>query len=262
MMINGNIKNFKNKYDKKNFVNPLFLENFQKIVLFYKPHVSNKDSINLKEIIVFLLLHEELKNNGKENQALNLILNLSIISKLLYDTFEETIKCNSCNEIIYKYSKIDLFSFSMKNHEKKTFSIYNEFEDITKPIKINGNNMLYCNICKKKCEAEYNCKIKEPSNKLLIFVDYNKIKQLNIKFNEIIDISKYVNDNIGIPLKYELICVSNIMHDCKKNYNSHITYCKNKENKKWYKFTDNYTIEYERDEFDLENPYLLLYEKL
>ena len=280
---NESTKNLRNTHKNKKFVNPLSLENLKKVILFYKPQFYNKDSFNFKELILFLLqtMYEELNYTGNNmvefNPNLNLLdefsifnnsntksnmNNLSIISELFYGIYEDTIKCNSCSTITYKYQKFELISFSLSNYENKIYNIYNGFEEMTKPAISIENNSFFCNICKKQNEAEYIRKIKEPPNKLLIIIDYNKVKPLKIEFDEIIDISKYDNHNFGIPIKYELICVCSNIYDSQNNNNDFITYCKNKENLKWYKFTDNNTLEYRIQDFNLGDPYLFLYEKL
>ena len=278
--ININNKNYlsSNNINKKYF-NPVDLQNFQKVILDYKPQFNNKESIILKELILFIFqtIHEELNYNGSSNSefkpqidlldkfsifnnsnmAYN-INNLSIISKLFYGTFEKTMKCNSCKTITYQYSKFEFISFPMNNYENKIFNIYNGFDDIIKPKIIQEN----CNNCEKQYDAEYSCKIKELPNKLLIVIDYNGVNPTKIEFDEIINVSKYVTSNFGMTIKYELFCVCNYVFDSKNKTNNYVAYCKNKENQKWYNFDDSFTFICHNNDIYLGNPYLFLYEKL
>ena len=278
--ININNKNYLSSNNiNKNYFNPVDLQNFQKVILDYKPQFNNKESIILKELILFIFqtIHEELNYNGSSisefkpqidlldkfsifnnsNMAYN-INNLSIISKLFYGTFEKTMKCNSCKTITYQYSKFEFISFPMNNYENKIFNIYNGFDDIIKPKIIQEN----CNNCEKQYDAEYSCKIKELPNKLLIVIDYNGVNPTKIEFDEIINVSQYVTSNFGLPIKYELFCVCNYVFDSKNNTNNYVAYCKNKENQKLYNFDDSFTFICHNNDIYLGNPYLFLYEKL
>ena len=100
----------------------------------------------------------------------------------------------------------------MSNYKKKVFNIYNGFENNEKPQLLSETNKFKCKNCKKLNKSEYCCKIIQPPNILLINIDYNECgesKPSKIEFDEIIDITKYVNYDYINPIKYRVICVCN-----------------------------------------------------
>ena len=264
-----NKKNPLNKNKKQ--INLLLIDNFQKNISFYKPQFNNYDYNYPKDMILFLLhsLNEELNyfgNNTSENKNYRNLLdkfymrNSSIISKLFYGILEETIKCNSCQTIKNNFQKFELITFNTNYYRKKIFSISNGLEDMVRPKKIKNS---ICDICENKNDCEYCCKIIEPPNKLLIYIDYNEDSQLRpskIKISESIDISKYVNYNFGLPIEYELICICTYNATC--NNNNCTTFCKNREKNKWYKFNCSSSCECKKDDIYSGNQYLLLYDKI
>ena len=91
-----------------------------------------------------------------------------------------------------------------------------------------------------------------------------KIKNINllidIKFDDIIDITKYVNFNFGTPIKYEITGVCTYFSGFHGHYS---TFCRHKEKGKWYSFNDLSCDEIKsKDEIYKGSPYILLYEKI
>ena len=191
--------------------------------------------------------------------------NFSIISKLFYGTYEIITTCHFCYSTNYKFQKFKFISFRMLKYKLKPFDIIDGFKDNEEPQVLKGNNRFYCNKCKKLIEASLICKIIQPPNKLIIKIDYGKNKKYqpsNIKFDDIIDITKYVCFNFGKPIRYEItgICTH---FGISLEYGHYITFCKHKENKKWYSFNDSscYEIKY-KNEIYRGSPIILFYEKI
>ena len=281
--------NIRKKYKNKKYFNrnKEYLIEFKKVITSYNPQFKEFQKNNYNNFIKYLLtiMHEELNylgdnkynpqfQNGENNlDRLNLFknyninyfrCNYSIISKLFYGIFEEEIKCVSCKNISYKYKQFEFISFDISHYNKKEFNIYNGFEDNEKIQLLSDNNSIYCNKCNKACETEYSCKIIEPPSKLLINIDYCKNRNniySKIKFDEEIDITKYVNFSFGFPIKYRIICICTYLNDSENNDN-YFSYCWNKENKDWYKFGDSSYSKCVKSDIYSGNPYLLLYEKL
>ena len=82
-----------------------------------------------------------------------------------------------------------------------------------------------------------------------------------IIFDEEIDITKYVNFNFGINIKYQLISVCTHYGDS-GSYGHYVAFCKNKNNNKWYVFNDSYCTECNKNDIHNGTPYLLLYERI
>ena len=220
-----NNKSIRQKYNNKRITDKLntYLNEFKNVIINYNPEFKNLESNNLKSFIICLLhmMHEELnylgvnnfdipnKNKKNEFNDFNLIFNrnnYSIISKLFYGTFKETKKCNTCNNINFNYQKFGLISFEMKKYSQKKFNIYDGFKDNEKPKLLSDNNKIYCNICKNLSDYQYYYKIIEPPSKLLININYdnNENNPSKVEFDEIIDISKYINLSYKLPIKYRI----------------------------------------------------------
>ena len=270
-------------YNKSNdAVSP---EIFQKTVGKYNPQFQNLEANDSKDLILYLLqvMHQELnyytKNiafNGYPNQfdRYNTFwaffksydaTNFSIISDLFYGTSENTTKCLSCEKFIYNFQKFEFLSFGVLKYENKEFNLYNGFDDYIKTDRLAGDNQYYCNYCKKLCDADIYTKILKPPKNLLINIDYGKNKKYMpkfIKYDDEIDITKYLNDYSGKPIRYKILGICSHFGDS-GSYGHYIAFCRNKQNSKWYKFNDAMVSECGTEEIKRSgNPYLLLYEKI
>ena len=270
-------------YNKSNdAVSP---EIFQKTVGKYNPQFQNLEANDSKDLILYLLqvMHQELnyytKNNAftgypnqfdRNNTFLAFInsydaTNFSIISDLFYGTSENTTKCLSCEKFIYNFQKFEFLSFGVLKYENKEFNLYNGFDDYIKIDRLAGDNQYYCNFCKKLCDADIYTKIFKPPKNLLINIDYGKNKKYMpkfIKYDDEIDITKYLNDYSGKPIRYKILGICSHFGDS-GSYGHYIAFCRNKQNSKWYKFNDAMVSECGTEEIKRSgNPYLLLYEKI
>ena len=277
------IKNFFKSKDEENSFSP---NNFKRIIGIHNSQFKDFKSNDSKDLLLYLLqaMHEELNYFGdnppihlpKSNQSnrvetfinfMNLYnnQNFSIISKYFYGTYEIITTCHLCKNTIYNFQKFEFISFGMFKYKKKNFDIMNGFKDNEETQELKGDNKFYCNKCKLLTEASSTCKIIQPPNILIINIDYGKNKKYNpsnIKFEDIIDITKYVNYNFGTPIRYEItgIC-THLRHS--GLFGHYIALCKNKENGKWYSFNDSACNEIvNKDEIYKGSPYILLYNKI
>jgi len=279
---NTQIGPYQNYMKSNNAVSP---ENFQKTVGTYNPQFQNLEANDSKDLILYLLqvMHQELnyftKNNaftGYPNQYSRPetfmafissydATNCSIISNLFYGTSENTTKCESCTNIIYNFQKFEFLSFGVFKYHKKEFNLYNGFDDYVKIDKLTGDNKYYCNFCKKLCDAEIYTKILFPPKHLLINIDYGKNKKYmpkSIKYDDEIDITKYLNWDYGKPVKYKILGICSHYGDS-GSYGHYIAFCRNKQNSKWYQFNDAMVSECGKEEIkNGGTPYLLLYERI
>jgi len=266
-----------------NIISPV---NFKRVVGYYNP-IFRKPENEPKDLVLFLMqiMHEELNHLGgnssfpfigqpnqfNEEETYNHFMNtynirnFSIISSLFYGKFKNTTKCRECSKIIYNFQTFSLLSFGTNNYQKKTFNIYNGFDDFEKPEILTGNNTIVCINCKKPCEAENSCKIIQSPNILVINIDYDgnkNNKPSNVEFEETIDITKYVF-NSKEHLKYKITCVCTLLDKSEsKNKNHFIAFCKNKMNNQWFKFDDSFCIQCDSKEIYTGIPHLLFYEKI
>ena len=263
--------------------NPVSPDNFQKVLGDNNSQFKNFEANDSKDLILYLLqtMHEELNyfgdvniNLGQPNQydRVNTFQfffsayerkNFSIISKIFYGTFENMTRCRGCQKILFNYQKFEFISFSTVDYKGKIFNIYNGFEDNQKISLLTGDNQFYCNICKKLCDADLCTKIIVPPNKLLINIDYGKNKKFSpssVIFGEEIDITKYINFNFGVPIKYRLIGICTHF-GYSGSYGHYVAYCKHP-NGKWFIFNDSTVNECSKNNIYGGSPYLLLYEKI
>ena len=259
--------------------------NFKSVIGLYNPQFKKFEANDSKDLILYLLqtMHEELNYYGDNNNKLNNhvnqfdramtsnvfisnynLHNFSIISNIFYGTLENTTKCDKCKNTIYNFQKFEFISFGMYQYSGKTFNIYEGFKNNEKPQKLRGDNQFYCSVCKQLCDADIVSKIIQPPNKLLINIDYGrnkKYKPSNIDFDEIIDITNFVNFNFGYLIKYRIICVCTHL-GYSGSYGHYIAFCRHRNERQWYKFNDSTFKKCSGDEIYGGSPYLLLYEKI
>jgi ubiquitin C-terminal hydrolase len=134
-----------------------------------------------------------------------------------------------------------------------------EIQDLT------GDNQYFCQICQAFCDWQICCRIIHPPSKLVINIDYGINKRFKVKklvFEEIIDITNYIDFNFGKRIKYQIsgICTHLGSSGSSGHY---IAFCRNKSNGKWYNFNDSsYNECYKKTAFSRGNPYLLIYEQI
>lgn len=266
-----------------NIISPV---NFKRVVGYYNP-LFRKSENEPKDLVLFLMqaMHEELNHLGDNssfpfigqpnqfnevetyNHFMNTynIRNFSIISSLFYGKFKNITKCKECSNIIYNFQTFSLLTFGTYNYQKKSFNIYNGFDDFEKPQILSGNNTINCINCKKPCEAENLCKIIQPPNILVINIDYDgnkNNKPSNVEFEETIDITKYVF-NSKEHLRYRITCICTLLDNSEnKNKYHYIAYCKDKINNQWFKFDDTFCSQCDSKEIYTGIPHLLFYEKI
>ena len=192
------------------------------------------------------------------------IQNFSIISKLFYGTYENTIKCLNCNRVYFSYQKFEVISLSTYNYKNNDFNIYDGFKENQKIQLLSGDNQYYCPSCQNLYNGQTCCKIIQPPSKLLINIDYGKNKIYKVRkliFDEIIDITQYVNFNFGKKLLYQIAGVCTHLGSSGPS-GHYIAYCRNKMNGLWYNFNDSNVRQCSKDEIYNGSPYLLLYEQI
>ena len=239
-----------------------------------------------KDLILYLLqtFHDELNYFGDQPFPVNLlrpyqenraetfnyfmntynIQNFSIVSKLFYGTYENIIKCSNCNKMFYSYQKFEFISFSTYNYRKGIFNIYNGFQDNQAIQYLRGNNQYFCQYCQNLYDGETCCKIIQPPLKLIINIDYGKNKVNDVKsliFDEMIDITPYVNFNFGKKLIYQISGVCTHLGSSGPT-GHYIAYCRNKLTGMWYNFNDSFVRQCDKSEINRGSPYLLVYEQI
>ena len=259
---------------------------FKRILGNYNSQFSINEANDSKDLILYLLqtFHEELNYFGDVPFPTNIIQprqvdrvnyfnyfmstynfqNFSIVSKLFFGTYETMTQCSLCKNIFYNYQKFEFISFGTQKYRNDIFNIYSGFNDYQEMQYLTGNNQYYCQICQKLCDATICCKIIQPPNKLVINIDYGKNKKYEVRqlvFDEMIDITNYINFNFGKRIIYRLlgVCTHLGFSGASGHY---IAYCRNNQTGKWYNFNDSSCRECSMHEIYGGSPYLLLYEQI
>ena len=259
---------------------------FKRILGNYNSQFSLNEANDSKDLILYLLqtFHEELNYFGDVPFPTNIIQprqvdrvnyfnyfmstynfqNFSIVSKLFFGTYETMTQCSLCKNIFYNYQKFEFISFGTQKYKNDIFNIYSGFNDYQEIQYLTGNNQYYCQICQKLCDATICCKIIQPPNKLVINIDYGKNKKYEVRqlvFDEMIDITNYINFNFGKRIIYRLlgVCTHLGFSGASGHY---IAYCRNNRTGKWYNFNDSSCRECSMHEIYGGSPYLLLYEQI
>ena len=272
------------KNDKIKYYAPY---NFKNIISQMNPLFKGVQANDSKDLILFILetIHRELNqkkesipdqgnvNNLDFNSVFNHFTkfyesnNQSIISDEFYGYFVSIMKCGYCNAVTYNVQIMNILIFPLEKVRIYTKNQYNFvtlddcFRNYEEPELLTGSDQIYCNLCNMTTNA-YN------QNKLIItpktiIINLNRGKGLefkvNIKFEEYIDIKKYLLMSDKSPNYYELVGV--ISHFGESNMGGHfIAYCKNSFNGRWYKFNDAMVNESSFQEASsIGLPYVLFY---
>ena len=261
-------------------------DNFKKILGYYNSQFRNFENNDSKDFFLYLLqtIHKELNYYGDVvlspnmnlqpnmynraetflyfNNTYNMI-NFSIISTIFYGTNEIITICEECKNYLYDFQKLKYISFNLSDYHLKEFNIYRGFKDNQREVELKGDNQFYCKICRKMCNGNQTCKIIQPPNKLLIFLEYGKNKKYQpkkIDFGEIINITEFVNFNFGCPITYRIIGVCTHL-GISESFGHYIAYCMHRESGQWYNFNDSSCTKCGWSEIHGSKPYLLIYER-
>ena len=257
-------------------------------------NVIINDNINNDEFDRNKVINKFFENFKNENN--------SIISDLFYGIIENITECINCknrnkNQGLKSKYKYDLQSINyiifpleeVRKYRNNKFMQINAnimtpnmmtdilnnnrvfimdcFEYFQNPVLMNGENKIYCNICKKKNDANFRTKIYYPPNIMILILDRGKNLQfkVGIDFLPSIDITQFIdkNYNNGLKAEYELYAV--LTEENKENVHF-IAFCKSHDgSKKWYCYNDSKVIEIKDFIKQVHNygiPYILFYERM
>ena len=126
-----------------------------------------------------------------------------------------------------------------------------------------GENQMYCNICKRSCDALYGTNLYSAPNYLIINLNRGKgaVYQCKVIFPEKLNILNFVSGQEGNTY-FELYAV--ICHIGPSSMSGHfVAYCKHKIDKKWYQYNDAMVTPCKKnDEYKKGMPYILFYQAL
>ena len=289
-----NKKNNKKSYSPNDFKEKLSEENplFAGIAA-----NDSKDLINF----LLERLHTELNeikdnnipnnNNFNQNNQLNeqIMLKLfisefekkfnSIISNLFYGVLETKAQCQGCKMIKYNFQvysfiefpleKVNQYCFvngrrnffNMNINKNPDINLYECFDYFGNFELMTGDNQMYCNICHASYDALYGSSLYTAPNNLIINLNRGRgaAYECKVIFPEQLDLSNYVGFKKSNTL-FELYAV--ICHIGPSSMSGHfIAYCKNRMDKKWYKYNDSFvTLCKDPYEYTQGMAYILFYQ--
>ena len=230
----------KNKIINNNFVNNNnFNNNYYNN---YSPQFQNRD-FNKNHFQYLEFYPNFLKRNSHQNLQINQYLNISKNYTNFYNNY------NNFNNNYDLPRKLD---------------IYDCLKEMLKDEILSGENQIYCNKCKRMCNAINRTTLYKTPNILVLILNRGKgnFFECEIKFrsNEILDLSRYNIINQDSPKKYKLFgVISNIG---KSSDESHIiAYCQHFDDN-WYMFNDSIAKTVGEDELDNGVPYILFYRNI
>jgi len=204
----------------------------------------------------------------------------SIISDLFYGILETKSQCQGCNKTKYNFQvysflefpleQVNKFCFNkglrssnLSNNNNPDVSIYECFNYYGNLEMMTGENQMYCNICKRSCDALYQTNLYSAPNYLIINLNRGKgaVYQCKVIFPEKLNILNFVSRQEGNSY-FELYAV--ICHIGPSSMSGHfVAYCKNKIDKKWYLYNDSFVTPCKRnDEYKNGMAFILFYQAL
>ena len=189
-------------------------------------------------------------------------------------------QCQGCNNIKYNFQvlsfiefpleKINIYCFNkgLRNNNISTnnnpdINLNECFYYYTNMEMMNGENQMYCNICKRRCDAIYGTSIYFAPNYLILVLNRGKVTvyQCNVIFPEKLNLLNFVSYKEG-KTYFELYAV--ICQIEPSSTNKHfVAYCKNKIDKNWYQYNDSKVTKCTKnDEYKNGMPYILFYQGL
>ena len=236
----------------------------------FNPNINQYDEQNM--LINFM---EDFKRN-----------NCSIISDLFYGIIETITECQQCklrnqsNGIfnpfqIYNFQIITFIIFPLEEIRKtKSFiynvnfneiNIYDCFDFYEKEEIMDGQNQMWCKICKQNTINLYKTRIYSSPQYFILILNRGKGNIYNVKlqFQENINISKYVQCKEQQNLIYTLYAI--VTHLGESSMQGHfIAFCRSPIDGLWYKYNDSIVEligNFFNDIHEFGTPYILFYER-
>ena len=253
-------------YTKQKYIEPKI---FKEILGKLNPLFEGNHAADAKDLIFFIIetLHKELlppSNNNNENNEIDFLqqeqnakdenkmlnefikefkLNKTTISDIFYGINRSIMKCNNCLTKKYSFQTFNLLIFPLKKVKEYKMrqigrgnldlNLYDAFYCEQEAERLEGENMIYCNVCRQLSPGVHQQQIYGMPNILIIILNRGKNNQdfnEEFRFDEILD---FTNTNLVVnkksTLKYYLCGI--ITHLGESGAGGHfIAYCRSKLN--------------------------------
>ena len=277
---------FENLWENSN-ISYYIPNEFKDVISEMNPLFEGIQANDAKDLILFILenVHNELNeknNNIRESNEVpncmdyNSVFNSfqiffeknynSVISNIFYGMNNSMMTCCSCNRTIHNVQCFNILIFPLeevrkfKGYNQNVVNIYDCFDYNQKQDFMMGENQISCNLCNRFSNSVNKTQIIISPNVLIINLNRGRGLMYDVKLNfpEYLELKNYIYYPQS-PHYYELIGV--ICHLGSSDMSGHfISFCKNSENAKWYKFNDSLVNESNINEaLNFGVPYVLFY---
>ena len=267
-----------NLWKKKGELKSFFPSEFIKNIKILNKTFEKEEENDVGELIIFILEQLDFELNDIKDIENN---NNSIIYKTFFGgVCEDLMVCQKCNEEsnlnntenkkIYEYHNLNYFKFpinevfllTQQNKAKDFINLYDCLNYFQTAVILDGENGKFCEKCGKLTSFFKISRINTCQNNLLFLLnrDFETEKNVKFKFDEILDITEYVQEKKE-KLIYDLYGIISLSENKDIHY---VAFCKNLSENNWYKFDDcNVQIvnNLENDIFNFGNPVALFYQK-
>ena len=288
----------KNNYSPNNFKNTISRMN-----PLFKGIAANdsKDLVGFILEQLHLELNNDIANNNRTNikfdendeeSTLNYFLEdfqnnfSSIISDIFYGIIETRSECLLCkqrnqqqgifnpiyaynflviNYIIFPLEEIRKTKSQINNFNYNEINLYDCFDFYEKEEIMQGDNQIWCKYCGQTTDSKYSTRIYSSPEYFILILNRGKgnIYNVKLKFEEIINLTKYVQDKESNNLLYRLYAI--VTHLGPSSMSGHfIAFCNSPIDNKWYKYNDSEVKligNFFNDIHEFGIPYILFYEK-
>ena len=248
----------KNKYKNNNIINNNFM---------------NINQNNEQEVLKYFL------NDYQKNHC-------SIISDLFYGVIETKTECFQCKQknqingifnplysynfqiisfLIFPLEEIRKLKSEINNFYYNEVNLYDCFDYYEKEELMQGDNQMWCKYCRQNTPSKYCTLIYSSPEYFILILNRGKGNIYNVKLNfqEIIDISKYVQIKRQQNLVYQLYAI--VTHLGPSSMSGHfIAFCKSPIDSMWYKYNDSLVDLIGKNFNEIHDfgcPYILFYER-
>ena len=280
---------------------------FKEVIGNLNPLFEGNHAADAKDLIFFIIetLHRELippsmNNNNFEidffQQELNsqneeIVLqnflkefsaNQTLVSNAFYGTIRTKMHCNGCIKDKFSFQTFNLLIFPLKkvkdykmakpgiNKNNLDLNLYDAFECEQQIEKLQGENLIYCNTCRKLTEGTHKQDYYTFPPILIIILNRgrnNKDFNESFRFDQTLDFTNIAKNQNSIK-KYFLCGI--ITHLGKSGSDGHfIAYCRNNVNENFYCYNDAsvspcsvqdaMSAKISEKETEKKTPYILLY---
>ena len=241
--------------DEQNFKsahNSIFSQLFYGFSYTYMQCLTCKTKNGNYNIINFLIFPiEKTYNSLNQKNKQNLINSFNNMNNF-FNPFNGFNNFNLNNNFINNFNNMNL---------PRKITLEDCFKEIENEDFFSGDNQIYCNNCKKLCNALHKTEIYKAPNILILILNRGKGNSFDCKveFQKRLDISKYTAINPKSPKIYDLIGV--ICHIGDSSMEGHfIAYCKDFDNN-WKIFNDAIIENTSGDNYR-GTPYILFYQNI